>query len=119
MNNRQKDESWRERCVRLIAIEPDDIGFRIVSDPDDATTLFDLLDMGYVRGSEMMNEVGNIIEFRTMGATLAGRLFAEEQQTILEAASAWGRTKKILAVFGGWLMGIFTAFVVYQITKNG
>ena len=117
MKSTNTGESWRERCVRLIGLELGENEYLVINDLDDAVTLYDLQCMDYVRGVEIQNSVGTVVEFRTMGATLQGKLFAEEQQSILDESSVWGRIKKVFGVFGGWVMGILTALIIYKLTN--
>lgn len=119
MKNTTKEESWRERCIRLILTEPEAKGFRAVTVSEDPAILLDLKGMGYVNGSEMIDVNGRVIEFRTTGATLAGLLFAEDQQQILAERSFWGRIKGGSGLFIGWLVGVITSVLIHYLTNNG
>jgi hypothetical protein len=55
------------------------------------------------------------------GPTLAGRIFAEEQQDVLDRASLWGRIKSGAGIafgwFFGWITGIISALIIWYITR--
>ena len=81
----------------------------------------DLVDARYLRGTVITKPDGSVHCTSTNGPTLAGRVFAEEQQAILDKTSFWGRIKSgaVVAVgwFLGWLSGIISALIIWYITK--
>jgi hypothetical protein len=86
--------------------------------PEDLQALEDLIDAGYLRGKAVFDAgAGSVRGAVLRGATLAGRLFAEEQQEILDDRSLWGRIKSGSGVFIGWLSGLISALIVYYVTK--
>lgn len=119
--NNQHD-AWRRLYIRLLTEEPKPW---LDSDPDRAVleggAIEDLIAAGYMGGSVTRDVNGVIIQIASAGPTLAGRLFAEEQQDILDKKSLIGRIKSsaVSAVgwFFGWLSGIISALIIWYITK--
>ena len=62
--------------------------------------------------------VGYVAGAIVRGPTLAGRVFAEEQQEHVRSKSLWGRIKSGSTIFIGWLLGIISAVIIYYLTKK-
>lgn len=77
----------------------------------------DLVDSGYMRGSVIRDNEGDVAGTSTSGPTLASRIFADEQKEILEKNSLMGRIKSGAVLFIGWLAGILSAVIVWRLTK--
>ena len=77
----------------------------------------DLIVAGYMGGHVNRGTGGKIIEVESSGPTIAGRLFAEEQQDILDKKSVWGRIKSGTGIFVGWVAGIISAVIIWRLTK--
>ena len=77
----------------------------------------DLVDAGYMRGTVIPGPDGTPHASSTRGPTLAGRIFAEEQQEILDKKSLTGRIKSGAVLFIGWLAGILSAVIIWRLTK--
>ena len=116
-SNKQHD-SWRRLYIRLLTEE--------MRPWDKLTTeerslelgvIEDLVDAGYMCGS-VQKDVGGIPQgASTRGPTLAGRIFAEEQQDILDKKSLWGHIKSGAGLFIGWLAGIISAVIIWRLTR--
>ncbi len=116
--NNQHD-AWRRLYIRLLTEEPKPWSD---SDPDrivlEGGAIEDLQAAGYMGGNVDRDLLsGVIIKVVSTGPTLAGRLFAEEQQDILDKKSPWGRIKSGTGLFVGWLAGIISAVIVWRLTK--
>jgi hypothetical protein len=115
--NKQHDV-WRRLYVRLLTEEISD--WNNVSPGDRVLGLGaieDLVIAGYLSGKVQKDTTG-IPQFATIrGPTLAGRIFAEEQQDILDKKSLKGRIKSGAGLFAGWLVGIITSLIVWRLTR--
>ena len=109
---------WRKLYVRLLTEELDD--WNNVS-PADRTlglgAIEDLVDAGYMSGHVIKDASGIPAAATIRGPTLAGRIFAEEQQDILDKKSLKGRIKSGTGLFVGWLVGIISSLIVWRLTK--
>ena len=83
----------------------------------DLEAIEDLVGAGYMRGEVSLGQDGIPETATTRGPTLAGRIFAEEQQEILRAKSLCGRIRSGSVAFIGWLSGILSALLVWYCTK--
>jgi len=81
----------------------------------------DLVDAGYMAGHVTKDASGIPAAASIRGPTLAGRIFAEEQQDVLDRASLWGRIKSGAGIafgwFFGWITGIISALIIWYITR--
>jgi hypothetical protein len=77
----------------------------------------ELIQADYLRGN-VVRDTGLIPKrANTNGTTLKGRIFAEEQQELLNKKSIVGRIKSGAVLFIGWLAGILSAVIVWRLTK--
>jgi hypothetical protein len=109
---------WRRQYIRLLTEEMrpwDDLS------PDEQSlelgVIEDLVAAGYMAGTVTKDTSGIPKSASTRGPTLAGRIFAEEQQDILDKKSLWGRAKAGSTLFIGWLAGIISALIIWWLTK--
>ncbi|HEU6447608.1 MAG TPA: hypothetical protein VFV23_04135 [Verrucomicrobiae bacterium] len=116
-SNKQHDH-WRRLYIRLLTEEMrpwDDLT------PEERTlelgVIEDLVDAGYMSGSVIKGGDGIPAAATTRGPTLAGRIFAEEQQDILDKKSLWGHIKSGAGLFIGWLAGIISALIIWRLTR--
>jgi hypothetical protein len=113
---------WRKLYIRLLTEEPKQL--------DDLTPeeralelggIEDLVDAGYIAGHVAKDASGIPQSATTRGPTLAGRIFAEEQQDILNKSSIGGRIKSGAGIafgwFFGWITGIISALIIWWLTK--
>ena len=84
---------------------------------DELYRIDELIQAGYMRGEVLRDGRGEPCSSRTEGPTLAGRLFAEEQQDILDKKSLWGRIKSGAVLFIGWVAGMLSAVIVWRLTR--
>jgi hypothetical protein len=118
-NKRSKKESWRQRYVRLITETPASETELTPELLEDLQAIQDLIDAGYLRGEAIEDaSVGYVTGAIVRGPTLAGRVFAEEQQEHIRSKSFWGRIKSGSTIFIGWLSGIISAVIIYYLTKK-
>ena len=117
-NANSQHDFWRRQYIRLLTEEmkPWD---ELASEERtlELGVIEDLINAGYMEGKVIMGAGGIPAAATTRGPTLAGRIFAEEQQDILEKKSLWGRTKAGSSLFIGWLAGIFSALIIWRLTK--
>ena len=78
----------------------------------------DLVDAGYMVGKVNKDTTGIPQSAEIRGPSLAGRIFAEEQQDILDKKSLWGHIKSGAGLIIGWLAGIISALIVWLLTKQ-
>ena len=118
MKKRKKNEAWRDLYLRLLR----DVDQRRDDSPglwqDELKYLKELCDEDFIYGKIEGAHDGDLYGW-TNGLTLKGRLFAEEQQKIIDDRSLWGRIKNGAGVSIGCLAGVLSSLVVYYLTKNG
>jgi hypothetical protein len=118
-NKRPKNESWRQRYVRLITETPASEAELTPELVEDLQAIQDLIDAGYLRGQAIEDaSVGYVTGAIVRGPTLSGRIFAEEQLEHIRSKGLWGRLKSGSAIFIGWLSGIISAVIIYYLTKK-
>jgi hypothetical protein len=117
-NAKKRSDFWRRLYIRLLM---EDIrSWDAMTSEDRALELGaieDLVDAGYMVGSVVKDTSGIPQAATIRGPTLAGRIFAEEQQDILDRKSLWGRVKAGSTVFIGWLAGIISGFILWYFTR--
>jgi hypothetical protein len=115
--NNQHD-TWRRLYIKLLTseLEPWD-GWSADRIALEGGAIEDLIVAGYLGGKVTRDAAGVIAFVVSSGPTLAGRLFAEEQQDILDKKSLWGRIKSGTGLFVGWVVGIISALIVWRLTK--
>jgi hypothetical protein len=116
-SNKQHD-SWRRLYIRLLTEEMkawDDLT------PEERVlelgVIEDLIDAGYMSGKVNKDASGTPKSASIRGPTLAGRIFAEEQQDILDKKSLWGHIKSGAGLLTGWLAGIISALIIWLLTR--
>jgi hypothetical protein len=118
---RKKPDFWRKLYIRLLLEEAEE-----VKPWDDLTqedrelelgAIEDLVDAGYLAGSVNKDASGIPKSAQTRGPTLAGRIFAEAQQDILDKKSIFNRIKSGAGLFVGWVSGIISAVIIWKLTK--
>ena len=115
--NKQHD-FWRKLYVRLLTEELDDWNNVSPADRDlGLGAIEDLVDAGYMAGRVIKDASGIPAAATIRGPTLAGRIFAEEQQDILDKKSLKGRIKSGTGLFVGWLVGIISSLIVWRLTR--
>lgn len=81
----------------------------------------DLVAGGYISGKVNKDNAGTPCSAAIHGPTLAGRVFAKEQQEILAKKSVWGQMKSgaslTFAWFFGWLGGFISALILWYLTR--
>jgi hypothetical protein len=118
-SKRPKKESWRQRYVRLITETSASETELTPELLEDLQAIQDLIDAGYIRGQAIEDaSVGYVTGAIVRGPTLAGRVFAEEQQEHIRSKSVLGRLKSSSTIFIGWLSGIISAVIIYYFTKK-
>ena len=118
MKKRKKGEGWRERYIRLLTTELESKEVLSEDDKVDLEAIDDLIKAGFFNGKIHRSHDGGIFG-TTNGPTLEGRIFAEEQQAILDQKSVWGRIKSGAGLSIGWLAGVISSLLVYYLTNNG
>ena len=118
MKKNRKDESWRERYIRLLTIPLEGKDELSEEDKVDLEAVDDLITAGFFNGKIHRSHDGDLFGSLN-GPTLEGRIFAEEQQQILDQRSLWGRIKNGAGVSIGWIAGVISSLLVYYITKSG
>ena len=114
MKKRAGDDSWRKRYVRLLTEPFNPEG----ADDEDLDAFEQLIDSGFIDGQFSRTHDGKPYG-HTKGTTIAGRLFAEEQQEIISNNSLWGRIKSGSGLFIGWLAGVISSVLIHYLTNNG
>jgi hypothetical protein len=115
--NNQHD-SWRRLYIKLLTSELEPwVGWGAERIALEGGAIEDLIVAGYLDGKVHRDAAGVIAFVESRGPTLAGRLFAEEQQDILDKKSLWGRIKSGTGLFVGWVAGIISAMIVWRLTK--
>ena len=88
----QKD-IWRREYIRLLTETGEPWTDLTAKHVEELCGIEELCQAGYMRGEVLRGPPdGEPKSSRTEGPTLAGRLFAEEQQEVLDKKSLWGRT---------------------------
>jgi hypothetical protein len=113
---------WRRIYIKLLTEDP-----RPWNDMSDAerklqmSAIEDLVAAGYMSGKVNKDTTGTPCNAAIHGPTLAGRIFAEEQQEILAKKSVWGQIKSGAGfAFGwvfGWLGGFISALIIWYISR--
>ena len=111
-------DAWRRLYIRLLTKElvPWD-GFTQEQIDLEGGVIEDLIVAGYMGGTVHRDVSGKIIQVVSTGPTIAGRIFAEEQQDILDKKSLWGHIKSGAGLFIGWVGGILSAVIIWRLTK--
>ena len=118
-SKRPKKESWRQRYVRLITETSASETELTPELLEDLQAIQDLIDASYIRSQAIEDaSVGYVTGAIVRGPTLAGRVFAEEQQEHIRSKSVLGRLKSSSTIFIGWLSGIISAVIIYYFTKK-
>jgi len=113
----KQSDIWRRAYIRLLTEEPEPWTDLTPEHIEELERIDELIQAGYMHG-HVVRDAGNSPKFSsTRGPTLAGRIFAEEQQDILDRNSLCGRIKSGAGLFIGWLAGIISALIVWRITK--
>ncbi len=112
----QKDV-WRREYIRLLTEESEPWTDLTPEHVEELERIDELIQAGYFQGQVIRDINGDPKASSTSGPTLAGRIFAEEQQDILDSKSLWGRVKSGAGLFIGWLAGILSALIVWKLTK--
>jgi hypothetical protein len=115
--NNQHD-AWRRLYIRLLTSELE-AWTDLSSDRIDLEggAIEDLIGAGYMGGKVHRDGAGKIGFIQSSGPTIAGRIFAEEQQDILDKKSFIGRIKTGTGLFVGWVSGIISAVIIWRLTK--
>jgi hypothetical protein len=111
-------DAWRRLYIRLLTKElvPWD-GFTQEKIDLEGGVIEDLIVAGYMGGRVIRGGDGKIGQVMSNGPTIAGRIFAEEQQDILDRKSLWGHIKSGAGLFIGWVGGILSAVIIWRLTK--
>jgi hypothetical protein len=111
-NPKKRSDFWRRLYIRLLTedMKPDDLP------PDELAlelgAIEDLVDAGYMSGHVIKDATGFPAAATIRGPTLAGRIFADEQQEIVDKKSLMGRIKSGAVLFIGWVAGIVSAVII-------
>ncbi len=122
MKKSSKSDFWRREYIRLLTEHESSGSTEASTDPtpehiEELERIDELIQAGYFTGEVIRDSAGSPSAASTSGPTLAGRIFAEEQQEILDKKSLWGRVKAGSALFVGWVAGIISALIIWRITK--
>lgn len=117
-NPKKMSDFWRRTYIRLLM---EDIrSWDDMNDGERSLELFaikDLVDAKFLDGHVVEDATGIPQIASGIRTTLAGRIFAEEQQDILDKKSFWGRIKSGTGLFIGWMSGIISALIIWYFTK--
>jgi hypothetical protein len=109
---------WRRLYIRILmdGVRPTD---KLTKDELalELGAIEDLVEAGFMASKVHKDASGIPVLANTRGPTLAGRIFAEEQQDILDKKSIFGRIKSGTGLFIGWLSGIISAIIIWRLTK--
>ena len=115
--HKKKSDFWRREYIRLLT-EPAVAWTDLTPEHiEELEHIDDLIKAGYFQGTVIRDSNNDPKAASTMGPTLAGRIFAEEQQEILDKKSLWGRIKSGSVVFISWLAGIISAVIIWRLTR--
>lgn len=108
---------WRREYIRLLTQPCEPWTDLTPEHLEELERIDELIQAGYMRG-QVVRDINSVPQgSRTEGPTLAGRIFAEEQQELLDSKSLWGRIKSGAGLFIGWLSGIISAIIIWYFTK--
>jgi hypothetical protein len=113
----KQSDIWRRAYIRLLTEEAEPWTDLTPEHIEELERIDELVQVGYMHGHVIRDAGGSPKSSSTKGPTLAGRIFAEEQQDILDRKSLWGRIKSGAGLFIGWLAGIISAVIVWKLTK--
>jgi hypothetical protein len=116
-----RDDEWRRRYVRILTSKANEVG----ESQFDLQAIEDLVDERLIRGSILPDHEGVVRGAALVSSddgfvvpTLKGRLFVEEQRTILKSRTFLGRIKAnwplfsgIIGIIVGWSLGLLSPLV--------
>ena len=117
MKKRCQKDAWRREYIRLLTKPIGSWSDLTPEHVEELERIDELIQAGYLGGGVIRDENKEPKASATTGPTLAGRMFAEEQQEILDRKSTWGRIKSGSVLFIGWLSGIISAVIVWGLTR--
>src|ERR1035438_3570941 len=89
----KQSDMWRRAYIRLLT-EPMEAWTDLTPEHvEELERIDELVQAGYLHGHVVRDAAGSPKLSSTQGPTLAGRIFAEEQQDILDKKSLLGRIK--------------------------
>jgi hypothetical protein len=117
MKSKIQKDVWRREYIRLLTVRGEPWTNLTPEHIEELHRTDELIQAGYMSGEVFRDSNGEPMASRIEGPTVAGRIFAEEQQEILDKKSLWGRVKACAVLFVGWLAGIASAIIASYFSK--